>query len=93
MRRDRFAYRRRSWRSRLGWFLRHVLADRIDHANAPRVMHLSFTFEPHRGIVWHEDGRGCPVAYLSQEQYEWAHDDALVQSARLCDLHRDPERP
>ena len=44
---------------RLAAFLRR-LADRIDHAGAPKLMHWSFTFETGRGIVFREDRRGCP---------------------------------
>lgn len=74
-RRDRFAHVRTGWRARLGWQLR-CWADRIDHANAPRIMHLSFTFEDHRGIVIHDDGRGCPLVYLGETHYGWAHEDS-----------------
>ena len=75
-------------RSRIGWQLRR-LADRIDHPGAPKLTHWSFTFEARRGIVFRDDGKGCPavrilspdgsrccVAYLGGEEYEKAHAEA-----------------
>lgn len=64
-----------SLRARIGWHLRR-LADRIDHAGAPKLMHWSFTFETGRGIVFREDRKGCPLAYLGDADYERAHDEA-----------------
>jgi hypothetical protein len=52
------------------------LADRIDHAGAPKLTGWTFTFEDYRGIVFREDGRGCRVAYLGDAEYEKAHDQA-----------------
>ncbi len=60
---------------RAGALLRR-LADRIDHAGAPKAMHWSFTYEEGQGIVFRQDGRGCPVAYLSDGDYARAHDEA-----------------
>jgi hypothetical protein len=57
-----------------GWLRR--VADRIDHAGAPKLMHWSFTFETGRGIVFRDDGRGCPLAYLGDAGYSRAHDEA-----------------
>jgi len=48
-------------------------ADRIDREGAPKVTHCSFTFERGRGIVFHEDGRGCRIAYLGDDEYRRAH--------------------
>ena len=59
----------------LAYWLRR-LADRIDHAGAPKLMHWSFTFEEGQGIVFREDGRGCPLAYLGDDAYERAHAEA-----------------
>lgn len=51
-------------------------ADRIDHAGAPKLTHLTFTFEDYRGMVIREDGRGCRIAYLGDEEYRKAHSEA-----------------
>jgi hypothetical protein len=51
-------------------------ADRIDHAGAPKITHWSFTFKEGRGLVFRQDGRGCPVAYLGDGQYARAHSEA-----------------
>lgn len=52
------------------------LADRIDHAGAPKASHITFTFEERTGIVFRKDGRGCRVWYLGDDDYERAHDEA-----------------
>lgn len=52
--------------------LRRV-ADRIDHEGAPKLTRWSFTFERGRGLVFREDKRGCPVAYLGDKDYGRAH--------------------
>ena len=64
-----------TFRSRIGWRLR-CWADRIDHQHAPRITHWTFTFERGRGLVFREDGKGCPVAYLGTDNYERAHAEA-----------------
>lgn len=51
-------------------------ADRLDHAGAPKFTHHSFTFERGHGVVFREDGKGCPVAYCGDEDYERAHTEA-----------------
>jgi hypothetical protein len=56
-------------------WLRQV-ADRIDHAGAPKLTGWSFTFEQGQGLVFRQDGRGCPVAYLGDADYERAHAEA-----------------
>jgi hypothetical protein len=61
--------------TRLAALLRR-LADRIDHAGAPKLMHWSFTFESGRGIVFRNDGKGCPLAYLGDADHERAHSEA-----------------
>lgn len=64
-------------RERIGWWLRRV-ADRIDYTHAPKALRASFTFERGRGIVFHEDGgRGCPLWYLQDSDYERAHTEAI----------------
>jgi hypothetical protein len=62
-------------RKRAARWLRR-LADRIDHAGAPKIMHWSFTFEEGEGIVFRDDGRGCPLAYLGDRDYKRAHDES-----------------
>lgn len=62
-------------RSRVGRVLRR-LAERVDPDGAPRGGGYSFTFENGIGIVFREDGRGCPLWYLSKADYERAHDEA-----------------
>ena len=52
------------------------LADRIDHAGAPKLIHWSFTFETGRGIMFRDDGKGCPLAYLGDADYSRAHAEA-----------------
>lgn len=53
-------------------FLRRV-ADRLDDKGAPKGMSLSFTFELGEGIRIRDDGKGCPLWYLGDEDYERAH--------------------
>jgi hypothetical protein len=48
-------------------------ADRIDHEGAPKLTHWSWTFEEYEDIRFREDGKGCPVAYLGDSDYERAH--------------------
>ena len=51
-------------------------ADRIDNPGAPKAMSVRFTFEDRVGIVFRDDGRGCPLWYYGDEDYERAHDEA-----------------
>lgn len=51
-------------------------ADRISPETAPRAVGASFTFEHERGIVFREDGKGCPLWYLGDDDYERAHAEA-----------------
>lgn len=62
-------------REKIGWWLRRW-ADRIDDDNTPRLTHLSFTFERGFGIKTRTDGKGCPLWYLSKDDYERAYDEA-----------------
>lgn len=63
-------------RERVGERLRR-LADRIDHRGAPKVTNWTFTFELGRGLVFRQDGRGCRVAYLGDDEFEKAHAEAV----------------
>jgi hypothetical protein len=65
-------------------------ADRIDYRGAPKHMSWSFTFEAGRGIVFNQDGRGCPLWYLGDDDYERAH--AESQSARAAAEHQEQIR-
>jgi hypothetical protein len=62
-------------RKRIGWWLR-CIADRIDPADAPRLISWTFTFERGRGLVFRTDGKGCQLAYLGHDEYEKAHTEA-----------------
>jgi len=60
------------------------LADRIDHAGAPKCMSYAFTFELHRGMVVREGTRqGCPLWYYGDADYERAHDEAEHPAPRV----------
>lgn len=61
------------------------LADRIDHRGAPKVTNWTFTFELGRGLVFRRDGRGCPVAYLGDDEFEKAHAEAVYPAPRSWD--------
>lgn len=68
---------------RLARWLRNF-ADRIDPGGAPRALtSSSFTFEHQRGIVFRDDGRGCPLGYLGEDSYERAHTEADTAHARV----------
>lgn len=51
-------------------------ADRIDRHSAPKVINWSFTFERGEGIRFRHDGKGCGLAYLGDDEYKKAHDEA-----------------
>ena len=59
------------------------LADRIDYAGAPKGMSYSFTFEDRVGIRFRADGRGCPLWYLGDADFERAHNEADTEHARV----------
>ncbi len=67
---------------RLAWYLR-CLADRIDHEGAPQGLSYSFTIESGEGIRLRDDGRGCPLWYLGDEDYERAHAEADRPGVRV----------
>ena len=76
-------------RARVGWWLRR-LADRVDYRHAPKGTHWTFTFELHEGIRFREDGRGCRLWYLDDDEYERAHtesDSAKAEAQRNIDLY------
>lgn len=50
--------------------------DLIDRPHAPRGTGLSFTFERGEGIRLRRDGRGCPLWYLSDDDYDRAFSEA-----------------
>lgn len=52
------------------------IADRIDYQGAPKCTGMSFTFEQGEGIRLREDGKGCPVWYLGEDDYQRAHEEA-----------------
>lgn len=57
-------------------------ADRISYETAPHSIHWSFTFEDGEGVRFREDGRGCPLWYLGEDDYERAHDEADTAHVR-----------
>ena len=63
--------------SALAGLLRRI-ADRIDRHGAPKGTHLSFTFERGTGVVVRKDGRGCPLWYYGDDDYERAYDESEV---------------
>lgn len=59
----------------MNFYMNHEIAE------APQAVGWSFTFEQGRpgrrgGVRWRDDGRGCPVWYLSNADYERAHTEA-----------------
>jgi len=64
-----------SLRARVARRLRFA-ADRIDPAGAPRATSMTFTIEERTGIVFRDDGRGCPLWCLGDADYEKAHAEA-----------------
>lgn len=58
-------------------------ADRISPATAPRAIHWSFTFEDRESVWFREDGKGCPLWYLGEDDYERAHDEADTAHIRV----------
>ena len=70
-------------RTRLGWRLRRV-ADRIDPDNEPRcISPYSFTFELYEGIRFRDDGKGCPLWYLTESDHERAWTEANNRPPRI----------
>jgi hypothetical protein len=65
----------RGYLSGLSGLLRRI-ADHIDRPGAPKCIGHSFTFERGEGIRFRDDGQGCPLWYLGDDQYERAHTEA-----------------
>jgi hypothetical protein len=61
-------------------------ADRMDPDRAPRAMGYTFTIEPGQGIVFHENGPGCPLWHLGRAEYERAHTESRAATASLGEL-------
>jgi hypothetical protein len=76
-------------RARIGRFLR-TWADRIDYRGAPRYTHWSFTFEAGEGVRFRDDKRGCPIAYLGQDDYARAHAEADTAQQDFVERHFNP---
>jgi hypothetical protein len=59
---------------RRGWIADRLrfLADRIDHAGAPKAMPVRFTLEDRIGIVFRDDGHGCRLWYYGDADYQRA---------------------
>ncbi len=72
----------RTYLSGLSGLLRRW-ADRVDPRGAPRAVGYSFTFEPKEGIRFRDDGRGCPLWYLGDDDYERAHTEADTRHVRV----------
>ncbi len=64
-------------RRRIAEWMR-MLADRLHPETAPRYVGASFTFEPgtRNGVLLRWDGRGCPLWYFGETDYDRAHDEA-----------------
>lgn len=58
-------------------------ADRLSYETAPRAIGWSFTFEDRVGIRFREDGRGCPLWYLGEDDHERAHEEADTTHVRV----------
>lgn len=48
-------------------------ADRLDFEGAPKMTSWCFTFEPGFGLVFNQDGRGCPLWFMGDREYDKAH--------------------
>ncbi len=68
----------RTWiATRLRWW-----ADRIDDAGAPKCLSgYSFTIENKRGIIFRDDGKGCPLWHYGDADYQRAHSEADTDHA------------
>jgi len=68
-----------------------TLADRLDHRGAPKCIGWTFTFEHKRGLVFREDGKGCPLWYYGDDNYQRAHTEADTDHA-IVDWNSRPLR-
>ncbi len=62
-------------RRRMARWLRNI-ADRVDRQGAPKAIGMWFTFEDGKGIEFRDDGRGCRLWYIGDDDYERAHTQA-----------------
>lgn len=69
-------------RERIARRLRYT-ADRLDRNHAPKAMSFFFTFEEGEGIKFRDDGRGCRLWYLSEEDYDRAFSEADSEPPRV----------
>jgi hypothetical protein len=58
-------------------------ADRISPETGPHSIHWSFTFEDGAGVRFRDDGRGCPLWYPGEDDYERAHSEADTAHVRV----------
>lgn len=58
-------------------------ADRLDPHNGPQGIGWSFTHEAGVGIKFRDDGKGCPLWYLGNDDYEQAHTEADTRHVRV----------
>lgn len=67
------------------WFATRLrfLADRIDRRGAPKAMGWRFTFELGEGIRFRDDGRGCRLWYLGDDDYDRAFSEADRRPPRI----------
>lgn len=71
-----------SWRSRIGQHLR-CRADRIDYRGTPGAIGWSFTFENREGIRFRDDGKGCRLWHLGDDDYQRAHTEADTEHFQI----------
>jgi hypothetical protein len=70
-----------------------------DRGGGPFWSGLSFTFESHRGLRVRADGRGCPLWYLTESDYDRAFAEADDPGPRVHWEHMvavfpdDPQYP
>jgi hypothetical protein len=67
------------------------LADLIDYEGSPKGVSWSFTFEEGQGAVFNQAGRGCPLWYLGDADYERAHAEAGLPAKKLKRIHVAPK--
>jgi len=59
------------------------VADRVDQDGALTETPWSFTLEDHIGIVFNQDGKGCPVLVRGARDYQRATDEHRIPAGRL----------
>ena len=73
----------RKLRTRIGLWLQWLTWRVLPYQEQPKLLGWSFTFENHKGVVFNQDGRGCPLMYFNDEEYERAHNEAIDASPRI----------